>query len=243
MPARDHIEVIAARYRAGETLEQIGQTFGVTRERIRQLLRDAGVDSANGGAKIRTARKAAAFAEGKARRFFMRYGMTRAMYRAINSGVARPDMPITAYTQQVGNARMRGIEWRFTFGTWWAVWLASGQWDKRGRTTGNYVMSRFGDVGPYSPDNVKIVTNTENICEHYGISSDRVPVGDLLEIRNRCGRVIRPALDAAGLSKSTWSLVVKGKIRTIDACKAEILRRELLRMSAAFDQPQPAKAA
>lgn len=46
--ARDRAERIAlmtARYLAGDTLQTIGAAFGVSRERVRQLLRKAGVDA------------------------------------------------------------------------------------------------------------------------------------------------------------------------------------------------------
>jgi hypothetical protein len=35
---------IAARYKAGETLKQIGDSYGITRERVRQILASLGVD-------------------------------------------------------------------------------------------------------------------------------------------------------------------------------------------------------
>ena len=73
--------------------------------------------------------------------------------------------PRNRYTTQRKSARERGIGWEFTFETWWAVWDASGKWSQRGRLLGEYVMARHGDVGPYSPSNVSIVTNTENVRE------------------------------------------------------------------------------
>jgi hypothetical protein len=74
---------------------------------------------------------------------------------------------IQAYVRQRDTAKSRGIEWRFTFVTWWAMWDASGKWALRGRTKGlgGWEMSRPGDVGPYSPDNVVICTHKENMAE------------------------------------------------------------------------------
>lgn len=62
-------------------------------------------------------------------------------------------------------AGQRGIQWEFTFETWWLVWKDSGHWRERGRGKGKYVMSRPGDVGPYAPHNVKIILGTENLEE------------------------------------------------------------------------------
>jgi hypothetical protein len=64
------------------------------------------------------------------------------------------------------------IEWLFTFDEWIDLWLKSGKWHQRGCRRGQYVMSRFGDVGPYAPWNVEIKTVGENNIEaHKGRSS------------------------------------------------------------------------
>jgi hypothetical protein len=57
------------------------------------------------------------------------------------------------------------IEWLFTFETWLEIWLKSGHWHQRGCRRGQYVMARFGDVGPYAPWNVEIKTVGENHSE------------------------------------------------------------------------------
>lgn len=81
--------------------------------------------------------------------------------------VARTPMAIARrrYSTQVRGARERGIAWKFTFETWWDVWQRSGRWAQRGPGAGQYVMSRPGDVGDYSPENVKIVLSEENTWE------------------------------------------------------------------------------
>jgi hypothetical protein len=76
-----------------------------------------------------------------------------------------------AYNKQKRNALKRKdrngdpIEWLFTFETWLEIWLKSGKWHQRGNRRGQYCMARFGDVGPYSPDNVEIKTVGENHIE------------------------------------------------------------------------------
>jgi len=66
------------------------------------------------------------------------------------------------YVQQRCVAHKRGIDWLFTFESWWQMWQDSGKWAERGRKLGQYCMARKGDIGPYSPDNVEIVTNSKN---------------------------------------------------------------------------------
>lgn len=69
------------------------------------------------------------------------------------------------YNEHHRNARQRGILWEFSFESWWAVWAASGKWEKRGKKKGCYVMSRPGDRGPYSPTNVAIIEHADNLRE------------------------------------------------------------------------------
>lgn len=63
------------------------------------------------------------------------------------------------------SAKGRGISFELTFEQWMKLWLDSGHWKERGCRHGQYVMARFGDIGPYSIDNVKIITNGENSIE------------------------------------------------------------------------------
>jgi len=85
--------------------------------------------------------------------------------------MARPFNPLgkqlAAYNGQRHQAAKRGIGWEFTFETWWALWLASGKWERRGLGRGKYCMARTGDVGPYAPTNVRICLNAENAKESY----------------------------------------------------------------------------
>lgn len=69
------------------------------------------------------------------------------------------------YHIQRNNARRRGISWKITYIQWRSIWARSGHWHERGRGLGEYVMARFGDKGPYAPNNVKIILATENLLE------------------------------------------------------------------------------
>lgn len=77
------------------------------------------------------------------------------------------------YKTQWNSANSRGVAWEITFEQWWEVWQASGHWAQRGRHKGGYVMSRAGDTGPYSPENVRITTNRENFIEAKSHASKR----------------------------------------------------------------------
>jgi hypothetical protein len=66
-----------------------------------------------------------------------------------------------AYWTQKSRARERGIEFLFEFDEWIDWWGAD--FDKRGRGFDCLVMARYGDTGPYHPDNVYKCTVSENV--------------------------------------------------------------------------------
>ena len=157
-PARDAgmIEM----YRQGCTLEQVGQCFGVTRERARQVISRAGVSRTDGGVAIRSVAKRVAADSARDLRYLSRYGMAYDEYRAhVQAGHAR------LYQRQQKSARSRGIEWRLDFAQWWAIWERSGRWAERGRGNGKYCMSRVNDDGAYEIGNVHIQSFLENSRE------------------------------------------------------------------------------
>lgn len=44
MSAREHLDAMKAQYAAGDSLQDIGDRYGITRERVRQLFKRAGVE-------------------------------------------------------------------------------------------------------------------------------------------------------------------------------------------------------
>lgn len=86
--------------------------------------------------------------------------------RLVAKSSARSKSPIGRYDQQRAHAKRRGIPWEFTFDSWWKIWQDSGKWNER--LERKYVMCRTGDIGPYSPSNVRIDTHKNNILERHG---------------------------------------------------------------------------
>ena len=64
------------------------------------------------------------------------------------------------YHIQKWHSEKRNIEWKFTFESWLAWW--GDDIVNRGRCKGQLVMARYGDQGPYHPDNVRKATQAEN---------------------------------------------------------------------------------
>lgn len=151
-------------YIAGQTLQVIGDKFGITRERVRQILtKHYGIRSKDGGQSAIARKARAAFAKKRDARLIRRFGCDYKQYRAL---LKRPDKPTYAFTAQCRNARSRDIGWELSLWQWWKIWEQSGHWPDRGVGHG-YCMCRMNDTGPYAADNVYIGTNIENIQDYW----------------------------------------------------------------------------
>ena len=78
-------------------------------------------------------------------------------------------------------AKQRQIEFKLTFDEWWDIWQSSGKWEQRGCHKGQYVMSRYNDIGAYEVGNVFIQTTEENLSATQGVSRPK-PEGFGLKI-------------------------------------------------------------
>lgn len=73
--------------------------------------------------------------------------------------------PNVAYWDQKRSAVKRGIGWQFTYKewvSWWEANLGSDWFRNRGHHTGQHVMARNGDKGPYAPWNVRCAKVEDN---------------------------------------------------------------------------------
>ena len=69
------------------------------------------------------------------------------------------------YCNHRGNAARRGVPFLLSFDEWMDIWSQSGHMHERGQYKGQYVMARYGDIGPYAVGNVRILTVEENRAE------------------------------------------------------------------------------
>lgn len=157
-------------YKQGKTLEQIGEYQGITRERVRQILKRRGVTRFDGGVFLRCASEIRykPNPQDKAeRRCIANFGCSIEAAMTINSGLTLTDKTSAAwkFSTQKKTAAKRKIGWEMTFPQWMKVWSDSGKWLERGR--GMYVMARIGDTGPYAVDNVEIITASQNSKDSY----------------------------------------------------------------------------
>lgn len=151
----------------GETLHEIGQKYGVSRERVRQILSRFGVTGKDGGAKKRGEDNKDRRLQERQYSCMERWGCTLEQWEYLR-GFDKDyyATPIGQYAVQKYNAKKRGIEFTLTLWEWWEIWRDSGRYKKRGRCDGEYVMARFLDKGAYDRLNVYITTCNENI-KHY----------------------------------------------------------------------------
>lgn len=156
--------------REGKTLQEVGDLYGVTRERVRQLIKRHGLTGAD-GIFVRAASRLRYADHTPTRELSIRakWGISREEYEAIKTVYGTSSdrsSPLRKYIEQRKNARVRGIQWGMTFADWWRIWQESGHWSERGRGQG-YCMARWGDSGPYSPENVYICTIGQNFSDSY----------------------------------------------------------------------------
>lgn len=168
---KERADAMMTMFRSGQTLEQIGKVFGVSRERVRQIIkRDGGIVGKDGGKSAKAARRKEARERARDGKYLANYGCTYAQYvelRNIAKGMKSQGKgyyrtPVGAFNSQRQNAISRGIEWSLSLWSWWQIWQQSGKWEQRGRGGDLYVMCRYGDVGAYEEGNVYVATLRHN---------------------------------------------------------------------------------
>jgi Sigma-70, region 4 len=176
-----------SRFKQGRSMADIGREYGVCRERVRQIIAHCfgltGKDNIWADSillfKMYLKKKDHIYAKRK-RRELIRYsifGCHEEILTYINgkpfswSNKDRYGTTAGEYLSQKRTAKIRGISWDLTFPEWWNIWKESGKYPMRGQHRGEYVMSRYGDHGPYHKDNVRICLATENIKEYYELNT------------------------------------------------------------------------
>jgi hypothetical protein len=163
---------MAAMYEDNKTLAEIGNEFGLTRERVRQLIKRCGLSGKDSGKRKTALQKQAELsahnrAEWQAmmnKKCLMRFGLSYSEVVAINGGKSpfHRDSISYRFERQKRSAGDRQIDWNLTFPQWLSVWNESGKLSERGRGKIKYVMARFRDLGAYEIGNVAIITNSQN---------------------------------------------------------------------------------
>lgn len=162
------------RYKSGETLKQIGRIHGITRERVRQLIKKHFALSKYDGGRyigqfLKTDIRVLAVRQRQSKRelkAFKVWGMSDAEYiehvAEFGKYIPNSTSPMSRFCRQRENARIRKIQWGLTFKNWWRIWRESGKWHLRGRGQGKYVMARWDNTDGYCEGNVLITPSVSN---------------------------------------------------------------------------------
>lgn len=154
---KEKFEEIKKMAESGMGSSDIAKIYGVTRQAISFTLKKYRVPIKK---KTPIRNKGQISRDKKDSEYLIKYGIG---YTEVQ--ILRHIGATKAYIMQRANAQQRNIEWLFTLATWWDLWSESGKWELRGRCANQYLMGRKGDVGPYSPENVYIITCQDNIKE------------------------------------------------------------------------------
>lgn len=161
--------VMAKMYMSGKMLKEIGEVYGISYEAVRKAIKPHNIPKGSGGRFVLSQIRLSKSLADKDAASIKRHGCAFNKWKEICKTDGKPS---AKYTAHKANAKTRGISWKFNLWTWWKVWGKSGVWHLRGKLGHNYVMSRFNDIGPYSPDNVIIVTASENCAERIRIGGN-----------------------------------------------------------------------
>lgn len=164
---RDHC--MATMYQSGHTLKQIGQTFGVTPERVRQIIRPLGVTKHDGGQAAVTRRKRERALAAREAACIAKKGCTLAQLAELRgigremmaAGENRDRTPTMAFAHTRQYAKQLGTSWELTLWQWWTIWQESGRWEQRGLSSSAYMMRRIDKSLGYRLSNVEIVPGSE----------------------------------------------------------------------------------
>src|SRR5690606_11286921 len=97
---------MANMYSQGCTLESIGKQFGLTRERVRQILSKKGVTANDGGAKVRAELRAAQKVARREAESLRKYGLPYDLMCELHE----QKLP-RAFDRQRRNAEQRAVGW------------------------------------------------------------------------------------------------------------------------------------
>ena len=171
-------------YKKGKSSTDIAVILGVSRARVQQILAKDGIGRKDGGSFVRSEKRKERKREALDKRYQKIYGCNYSEWADIQQEHKNyRQSPAYSYRNHKNVARIRKIEFKLTLPEWWKIWKESGKFNKRGRQNTQYAMSRLGDEGPYSVDNVKIVTTEENRNEYW--ESPRASVHGALCQRGR----------------------------------------------------------
>jgi len=164
MTKLDRTQTMINLFKLGNTLQEVGDKYHITRERVRQILTQSEVKAEDGGRRIKKINRCFAKKEKWLNTWLPLYKCLRKDFIEITqgNGVHGGNKYPLRYWRQATNSKSRGIGFNLTFPEWYKIWEESGHIGNMGLGVGKYCMSRYKDVGNYEIGNVKIISSVQN---------------------------------------------------------------------------------
>lgn len=162
-------------YKEGRTLQEIGPAEGVSGERVRQILRKAGVTYKHSGTHRRALSKTVLAETQRALRreehCQKSYGCDWATFKKVtgSNAMRRAGPVVRAYWDHKRNAQRSHIEWSLTLPEY--MELVGPRLREIGR--GRMTLCRLDKVGPFSRENVQVLSQRENSLMARGFDKAR----------------------------------------------------------------------
>jgi predicted DNA-binding protein YlxM (UPF0122 family) len=193
--ARQRNDQIVNLYLQGVTQQDIADIFLVSRQRIQQVLKKRKIKAKDGGSKLKVLERQEELTGKRETKCREMYGCSWRDYHRFRRRWKNYRLsPIYRFRNHKNGSRLRGIEWKLTLFEWWNIWKKSGKWKERGRSPNQYQMARFKDIGPYSVENVRIITGKQNKDEYYLSPGNKKKHGQLIKVGHKEAQERRAAI-------------------------------------------------
>jgi hypothetical protein len=167
--SQTEIDDMTARFREGQTLEEIGSAYDLSRARVHQILKKSGIDMKSGGAAIRAKKRATEIKEERRDADFekaKKFGLTLEEFlefkRENGNGIYMNDPESIFYGYMMFKRNQQRhyptVEFNLSFKEWLDLWNKSGL--ERNRS--NWMIRKDRDK-PFEKRNMKIVPSSEAI--------------------------------------------------------------------------------
>lgn len=164
-------KAIISLYLSCSSAVEIAKKFCISKQRVHQILKRNNINKSH-QPKLFTSKDISILlcSRNKKERWVSRLekvrGCDQETFDQINKNIGKDGLtPSEVYQKNLSNAKTRGISWEFNFYSWWKKWEDSGKWAYRGRGVDRFCMARWGDEGPYSPENTRIDLFAQNSSE------------------------------------------------------------------------------
>lgn len=167
-------ETIAQMFKAGKTMPEIGELYGMSRQNVQQILQKMKIYGGDGGRAYKRSLNPIKTPEERLaeidKRHVKAWGCTRDEF----NNLKKPEddgssSPYVRYIQQRNNVRKQERmeklppSWFLNLKEWWTIWQESGHYLDRGRCSDAYCLTRKDRSKPYTADNCIIMTIADNI--------------------------------------------------------------------------------